>query len=375
MRRLLLVVALIGVVVLAGCAGAGINTDSSDGSEPSVDAPDEPEPESEPEAEPETEAESEPEPESEIEPESTDREDTLTDVDGELEIHHIDVGQADAALIRTPDGETIVIDTGDWRQDGSGVIEYLEAHDVDRIDHLIGTHGHADHIGGHAAIIEHYETERDGIGAVYDSGVPHTSQTYERYLDAVEEYDVELFVVEEGDELPIDDANVSGLVVNPPAGDSGSDLHFNSVSIVFEFGDVRYLTTGDAETDAESRMIEAWADELDADIYQAGHHGSTTSSTPPFLDTVAPEVAIISSNFDSQYGHPHDEILEAFAEREIETYWTGVHGDIVLTTDGSTIAIETETEFSSDADELLAAKHEDAPPSIRPVFRMPRVTG
>ena len=375
MRRLLLVVALIGVVVLAGCAGAGINTDSSDGSEPSVDAPDEPEPESEPEAEPETEAESEPEPESEIEPESTDREDTLTDVDGELEIHHIDVGQADAALIRTPDGETIVIDTGDWRQDGSGVIEYLEAHDVDRIDHLIGTHGHADHIGGHAAIIEHYETERDGIGAVYDSGVPHTSQTYERYLDAVEEYDVELFVVEEGDELPIDDANVSGLVVNPPAGDSGSDLHFNSVSIVFEFGDVRYLTTGDAETDAESRMIEAWADELDADIYQAGHHGSTTSSTPPFLDTVAPEVAIISSNFDSQYGHPHDEILEAFAEREIETYWTGVHGDIVLTTDGSTIAIETETEFSNDADELLEAKQEDTPPSIGPAFRLPRVTG
>jgi len=361
MRRLLLVVSVIGIVVLAGCAGAGLDDGGSSDSEPSMDAPDEPESESETESEPESE--------------STESEDLPTNVAGKLEIHHLDVGQADSALIRTPDGETIVIDTGDWRQDGSDVIEYLDAHDVDRIDHLVSTHGHADHIGGHAAVIEHYETERDGIGAVYDSGVPHTSQTYERYLDAVEEHDVELFVVEEGDELPIDDANVSGLVVNPPAGDSGSDLHDNSVSIVFEFGDVRYLTTGDAERDAEARMIEAWADKLDADIYQAGHHGSTTSSTPPFLNTVDPEVAIISSNFDSQYGHPHDEILEAFAEREIETYWTGVHGDIVLTTDGSTTAIETETEFSSDADELLAAKHEDAPPSVRAVSSIPQIAG
>ena len=350
MRRLLLIVAVIGVVVLAGCAGAGVDTDPSGDSGPSADAP-------EPEAEPEAESE--------------DSEDAPIRVDGELEIHHIDVGQADAALIRTPDGETIVIDTGDWRQDGSGVLEYLDVHGVDRIDHLISTHGHADHIGGHAAIIEHYETERNGIGAVYDSGVTHTSQTYERYLDAVDEYDVELFVVEEGDELPIDDVNVSGLVVNPPTGDSGSNLHDNSVAVVFEFGDVRYLTTGDAETAAETRMIEAWAEELNADIYQAGHHGSTTSSTPQFLDTVDPEIAIISSNFDSQYGHPHDEILEAFGERGIETYWTGVHGDIVLTTDGSAIAVETTNEFSSDAFELLEAKHGDGTQSVESVAPSP----
>lgn len=326
MRRLTLVLALVGLVLLTGCVDAST-------------------------------------------------EDGPVAVEGELEIHHIDAGQADATLVITPDGETILVDTGDWRQDGSDVIEYLDARGIDRIDHLIGTHGHADHIGGHAAIIEHFETERDGIGAVYDAGVPHTTRTYENYLDAVEEHDVELFVVEEGDRLPIDDGNVSGRVLNPPAGERGDDLHNNSVAVVFEFGEFRYLTTGDTESEAETRIIDAWEAELDAGVYQAGHHGSSTSSSQPFMNAVSPEVAIISSGLESQYGHPHDEVLEDFVDRGIETYWTGVHGDIIVTTDGSEIDIETENEFSSDPEALLEAKHGDPSPSVWSPEATGRTTG
>ena len=335
MRRVLLIVALAGVLLLAGCADGVLDGEMIREDAESLDDA------------PSGEA---------IENEDERGADAIAP-DGELEIHHIDVGQADSTLIITPDGETILIDTGDWRQDGGIVIDYLTAHDVDRIDHLIATHGHADHIGGHASIIETFETDRGGIGAIYDSGVPHTSRTYENYLDAVERHDHELLIVEEGDELPIDDPTLSATVLNPPTGDSGSDLHYNSVSIVFAFGDVRYLMTGDAEAAAEARMIDAWAAELDVDIYQAGHHGSSTSSTPAFMDIVSPEAAIISSNFDSQYGHPHDEILESFADRNIETYWTGVHSDIVLTSDGATFEIEPTEEFSNDPASLLEAKH------------------
>lgn len=288
-----------------------------------------------------------------------DGDDAGTDVDGELEIHHIDVGQADATLVVTPADETILIDTGDWRQDGTGVIEYLEAHDIDRIDHLVATHGHADHIGGHAAIIEHYETELDGIGAAYDSGVAHTSQTYDGYLDAVEAHDVELFVVEAGDELPIADAAVGATVHNPPSDTSGGDLHGNSVALTIDFGDVTYLTTGDAERAAEERMIEERGDELDADVYQAGHHGSATSSTPAFMDAVDPKIAVISSGFDSQYGHPDDEVLERFADHGVETYWTGVHGDVVVTTDGESIDVTTSEEAPTDPAALLESKPGD----------------
>lgn len=291
-------------------------------------------------------------------------------VEGELELHHIDVGQADSTLIITPNGETILIDTGDWRQDGSGVIAYLEDLGIDRIDHLVATHGHADHIGGHAAVIEWAETEGEGIGAAYDSGVAHTSQTYDRYLDAIEEHDVDLFIVEEGDELPIGEENLTGLVLNPPSGDYSDDLHYNSVSIVFEFGEFSYVTTGDAEIDAEERMTEEWAEELDAQVYQAGHHGSSTSSTLGFLDAVDPDIAIISSNYDSQYGHPHDEVLEEFGERDIETYWTGVHGDIVVTNDGADIDVETAEEFSTDPLDMLAEKPDDEASAIIPIDRM-----
>jgi competence protein ComEC len=285
-------------------------------------------------------------------------------VEGQLTLHHIDAGQADATLLVTPTGETVLIDTGDWRQDGDAVIAYLERLGIERIDHLVATHPHADHIGGHAAVIEHFETERDGIGAAYDSGVAHDTATYERYLDAVEEHDVDLLLVEEGDRLPLADANVSALVVNPPGGDSGDDFHRNSVALAVEYGEFRYLTTGDAERETEERLLEDWPAALDADVYQAGHHGSSSSSTAAFVDAVDPQVAIISSNRDSQYGHPHDEVLATFANRGIETYWTGVHGTVVVTTDGDDIDVTTAETFPPDPDEMFDAKEE--PSSLAP---------
>ena len=352
MRRAVLVIAVALAVLLAGCTGVSV-----DGSGTDVDDTLDEQQEA---LEDETgDGDSVNESDDGAETTETDDTEDQTSVDGELEIHHIDVGQGDSTLLITPDGETILIDTGDWRQSGQGVIEYLDEHDIDRIDHLVATHAHADHIGGHDEIIEHYETERDGVGTAYDSGIAHTSQTYERYLDAIEEYDVDLFEVQEGDELPLDDDTLEATVLNPPEGDSGTDLHANSVAIIFEFGEFRYLTTGDAEANAEDRMIQEWSDQLDADAYQAGHHGSSTSSTQPFMDAVDPSIAVISSDRDSQYGHPHDETLEIFDELGIETYWTGVHGDIVLTTDGQETTVETTTEFSNDPIDLLEEKPHD----------------
>jgi competence protein ComEC len=99
-------------------------------------------------------------------------------------------------------------------------------------------------------------------------------------------------------------------------------------------------------------------------VYQAGHHGSSSSSTAAFVDAVDPQVAIISSNRDSQYGHPHDEVLATFANRGIETYWTGVHGTVVVTTDGDDIDVTTAETFPPDPDEMFDAKEE--PSSLAP---------
>lgn len=320
MRQRLAVLALCVLVLFAGCAEAGIDLD-------------------------------EPTPDEEPPP--------ATPAEGELEVHAINVGQADATLIMTDD-ETMLIDSGDWRDDGETVLEYLESHGVDRIDHLVSTHGHADHIGGHAAIIDHYETEKGGIGAAYDNGVPHTSQTYERYLDAIERHGVDLFEVGEGDEIPFE--GVGATVLNPeqPGGD---DLHYESVTIHMTFGETSLLFTGDAERDAEARMVDAHGEALAADIYHAGHHGSDTSSTAEFLDVVDPEVTIISSAYDSQYGHPHDEPLERFAERDVRATWTGAHGTIVFVTDGDAISVRTQHNATTDPLELRNAPEATAAPS------------
>ncbi|ELZ03489.1 beta-lactamase [Natrialba asiatica DSM 12278] len=281
-----------------------------------------------------------------------------TAVDGELEIHHIDVGQGDSTLLVTPENETVLIDTGDWPADGREIIDYLDARGIDRIDHLVATHAHADHIGGHAGVIEHLEENGDGVGAAYDSGVAHTSATYDNYLDAIEEHDVDLFEVVEGDTLPLESEATEITVLNPPADHSGDEIDPNGVVLTVEFGEFSYLTTGDIGAETEARLVDAHGDALDVAVYQAGHHGSSTSSTDPFLDAVAPETAIISSALDSQYGHPHDEVLEAFAERDIETYWTGVHGAVVFRTDGEQESVTPETEVSTDPSVLLDRKHE-----------------
>jgi competence protein ComEC len=369
MRRQLLVTLVVLSVALAGCVGGGAGDGGETGTEVPEEADDGPDETDDAAGDDGDDATHGGDEESETTPDSSDDgtgpdDDTDSDgdaddefdaddgedgeaVDGSFEVHMIDVGQADATLIIGPGGETMLIDSGDWRQDGSQVIAYLEKEGVDRIDYLVATHGHADHIGGHAAVIEHFETEGEGIGQAWDSGVPHTSATYDRYLDAVEEYDVDLIDAQEGDEIPMEGVEV--VVLNPPAeSDRPDDLHYNSLSVHLTFGETSFLFTGDAEDDAEARMVDAHGGDLAADVYHAGHHGSSTSSTPPFLDSVDPEVALVSAAYESQYGHPHDEVLEAFADREIETYWTAVHGSVVVESDGSELVIETESEATTD---------------------------
>ncbi|WP_199240787.1 ComEC/Rec2 family competence protein, partial [Halorubrum sp. SP3] len=158
------VLLVVGIVVLAGCAGAA----------PGDQAPTGPD---------------------------TDDETPAGTANGTVEVHYINVGQSVSTLILGPEGETMLVDTGHYNDDGEYVLEYLRRHDVTRIDHLVTSHNDADHIGGNAAVIEYYETEADGIGGVYDPGIAASTQTYAEYLDAVEEHDVTLYETREGDAI------------------------------------------------------------------------------------------------------------------------------------------------------------------------------
>lgn len=300
----------VGLVLLAGCAGALPGEQSS------------------------------------VEPDPDDGS-TVETANGTVEVHYINVGQSDSTLVVGPDGETILVDTGHYNDDGEHVLAYLRRHDVTRIDHLVTSHNDADHIGGNAAIIEHYETEADGIGAIYDPGIAASTQTYEEYLDAVEEHDVTLYETREGDALSFGDVDVD--VLGPPEPYLEDEArNENNIVLKLTHGETSFLLTGDAEDDQEEYLVAIYGDELRSTVLKAGHHGSSTSSNEAFLDAVRPRAVVVSSDYDSQYGHPTEAVLERFADRSIPTYWTATHGDTVLVSDGSGVSVRTQRDAPTD---------------------------
>ncbi|MEF8773994.1 MAG: lamin tail domain-containing protein [Halobacteriales archaeon] len=266
---------------------------------------------------------------------------------GTLEVHFINVGQSVATLVVGPEGETMLIDSGHYRDDGEHVLSYLQARGVERIDYLVTSHADADHVGGHAAVIEYFETEADGIGAVYDPGITSSTQTYAAYLDAVERHDVTLYETREGDAIPMAGVDVDVLGPPDPYLDGG-DRNENSLVLRVGFGASRFLFTGDAEADGESHLVEEYGEDLDATVLKAGHHGSSSSTGAALLAAADPQAVLVSSAYDSQYGHPHEETLRRLADRDVPTYWTATHGDVVLVSDGSEVQVRTQRAAPTD---------------------------
>jgi competence protein ComEC len=320
------VLAVVAVLVLAGCAGGFAPlSDSSEGPVSSGDSAS-----------------------------LADSQTLVNGSSGNLSVHFIHVGQGTSILVVGPTGETMLYDTGHWEDDGEHVLDYLRARNVTRIDYLVTSHADADHVGGHADVIEYYETDADGIGAIYDPGIASGTKTYEAYLDAVEAHDVTLYRSQAGDEIPM--ANASVQVLAPPEGSLASeDRNENSLVVRVGFGDVSVLLPGDAEAAAERYLTETYGDDLDATILAAGHHGSNTSTGPGLLAATTPRVVAVQSAYDSPYGHPHYELLDRLADRGIPTYWTGTHGTVVFDTDGRVVSVDTQQAAPTDPAEIRSA--------------------
>ncbi len=251
---------------------------------------------------------------------------------GEMEVHFIDVGQADAALLKYDgDGEdyNILIDTGDWN--GNQAVEYLNQEGVDNLDLVVGSHPHADHIGQMDKVIDQVNVEE-----VWMSGDDTTSQVYDRVLDAIEANDINYEEPRAGDS---DDVGPLKIDVLSPHSLTG-DLNDDSIVMKATYGDVSFLFTGDAEQGAEQGMLSRNED-LTADILKVGHHGSNTSNTQPFVDAVDPKVAVISVGQDNKYDHPDQEVISRYEDKGADLYATKDNGTIIVSTDGKDYDIET----------------------------------
>lgn len=272
-------------------------------------------------------------------PDSRDRMDNALAVSGPiadspLTIHMLDMGQADSVLIRST-GMNVLIDAGENDQ-GDQVLRYLEDLGIGKLDIVIGTHPHSDHIGGLDTVIRGTRIGKVILPAIPDALVP-TTNTYTDLLAAIDEKGLRITVAQPGTELDLGDGVM--LTLLGPLKDY-DELNSMSVITRVDYGDTSFLFTGDAEAQAELGLAERW--DLRADVLKVSHHGSKTSSAEAFLDAVSPGVALISCGLDNSYGHPHSEVMERLAERDIQIYRTDLMGTVVLQSDGRQIAVSTE---------------------------------
>jgi len=248
-------------------------------------------------------------------------------VEGNIEVHFIDVGQGDAILIDWADIE-ILIDGGDR---SPGVASYLKRYIDGPLEVLIATHPHADHIGGLIEVLAVFEVEE-----VWHNGDTTTSKTYADFMAAVTAENAQVFQAIRGMMI-----ETNGLVFNilHPENINGTTNN-NSVVLQFTFGDIAFLFTGDAEIEAEASMI---ADGLviDLDILKIGHHGSRTASSMAFLAKSQPELAIYMAATGNTYGHPHDETIASLNQMGVEILGTDINGTIIVATDGKTFSVQT----------------------------------
>lgn len=250
-----------------------------------------------------------------------------------LTVHFIDVAQGDSIIVQYA-GKTMLIDAGEKNM-GSKVSAYLKEQKISSLDYVVATHPHADHIGGLLTVLNDYP-----VGQFIDSGVPHTSKTYEDMLTLIDSKDISFHVAERGE--TIDFASGIEIQVLNPGKEQSDEINEHSVVLKVTDNKVSFQLMGDAGLESEASITNEGYD-VNADILKVGHHGSTSASGQSFIKAVSPKVSIIEVGAGNDYGHPHNEILERL-QGASTVYRTDYDGTIVITTDGSTYTVTTEKE-------------------------------
>lgn len=236
----------------------------------------------------------------------------------EGKIHFINTGNSDAILIEN-NGYFAMIDTGDTDDDAK-VKSYLEKQGVKRLEYLVLTHYHADHIGGTDTLITDFE-----VGTTLVPNGDADTQVYRDYITALSNKGLQPSVPLESSIFNLGSATLT--FYNTAGGNSNENN--NSLVVLYENGEDRALFTGDAEAEVESKLSVG-----DIELLKVGHHGSKTSSSISFINQLQPEYAVILTGQPNQYGHPHEETLSLFESKGIPVYRTDEQGDIVFTSTG-----------------------------------------
>ena len=327
MKKIFLTVLMLAAFILGGCGGQAKD-----------------EPKDEPRAEVKDEASS------------------AQDVKGDLKISMLNVGQGDAILVQTSK-QTILIDTSDT-DERELLVKELEKCSVTKIDKLILTHPHADHIGNAKVLINPSKKEltanpyleKISVAEVYDNGIASTSPLYKSYMKAIDAKGITHQSLKVGDTLDFGNSVKFNVLYPTPElvkavnGGQKSDPNNESVVGKLIYKKFSMMFTGDAEKEVEANLLaNNKTKDLKCDVLKSGHHGSYTASTKDFVAAVNPSYVLISCGPDEErrntYGHPHLEPLENYLAQGIDAkniFCTRWNGTITITSDGKNFSVQTE---------------------------------
>lgn len=254
---------------------------------------------------------------------------SISTVEGEFIVHMIDAGQADAFLLIQGE-QTALVDCG-TRGTGQDVVKYLKELGITKLDYVMGTHPHDDHMGGMYDILCNFD-----IGTIILPNIKSGQVTTIWYLKLMNKIKTEKYHVEyaaKGDIYNIENTKMQIIAAQKDC----KNLNNYSIVTKVSFGEIDMIMTGDAETEVEEEILKSGIN-LDAEILKLGHHGSDTSSSEEFLDAVDPDYGLISCEVGNKYEHPSKSIMDKLKERNIEIYRTDEAGSVVITITSNDVA-------------------------------------
>ncbi len=247
-------------------------------------------------------------------------------------VHYIDVGQGDCELVEC-DGKFMLIDAGENGYEDA-VINYLRKLGVEKLDYVVASHQHSDHIGGMAEVLSEFNADKIIMPRLTKEQTP-TNSTYKEFLQALQDSEAKVIEAKVGAKYTL---GTSEFEILGPVTNDAEDINNMSVVMRLEFGENSFLFTGDAETEEENEILDNGA-YLDCDVLKAGHHGSGTSSSKDFLAAITPEMCIVSCGEDNKYGHPHENALKRMKKQTETIYRTDICGDIIVESDGENLSV------------------------------------
>lgn len=254
--------------------------------------------------------------------------DTGTGGPGDLTVTFIDVGQGDSALLELPDGEIVLVDGGDNGEGFAAILPLLDDKGIEVVDLMVLTHPHSDHCGGLDEVLMAKE-----VLEIWENGETLATATYLDFADARDAEGAQVLLPEQGFERVYGDASLT--VLNAEEGYEGENS--DSIVLMVDFGETAVLLTGDIEADEQGDLVDDYGAALGCDVIKVPHHGSWNLD-PEFVELASPDLAVISCGEVNDYGHPHQEAIDAYLDAGAVVCITFEAGDVTALSDG--IAVE-----------------------------------